>query len=49
MDIVMTSTILLVVALMVEIAAEPMSTQSIAQTVYALKNEGQYTTTSFGR
>ena len=28
---------------MVEIAAEPMSIQNIAQIAYALKNEGQYT------
>ena len=38
---------MLVVTLMVEIAVDPMSIHSIAQNVYALNNEGQYTTTSF--
>ena len=49
MDIVMISTIMLVVTLMVEIAVDLMPIHSIALNVYALSNEGQYTTTSFGR
>ena len=43
MDIVMISTIMLVVTLTVEIAAELMPIQNIAQNAYALRNEGQYT------
>ena len=39
MDIVMISTIMLVVTLMVEIAVDPMSIRNIAQHAYALKGE----------
>ena len=50
MDIVMISTIMLVVtSLMVEIVVEPMSIHSIVQNAYALNNEGQYTTKLFER